>query len=146
MGGNTSLGVNLLVSVTRKVAAALDMDFDIEIVETHHRMKVDAPSGTALMLGQAAAEGRGVRLADVAARGRDGQTGARRRGDIGFASLRGGSVVGDHTVIFAADGERIEITHRADDRAIFARGAVKAALWGRGKPPGIYRFSDVLGI
>ena len=144
--GNFSLGVNLLLAVTRKVAAALDPDFDIEIVEMHHRMKVDAPSGTALMLGEAAAVGRDVKLDDVAARGRDGHTGARKRGDIGFASLRGGSVVGDHTVIFAADGERIEITHKADDRGIFARGAVKAALWGKGKPPGVYNMMDVLGM
>jgi 4-hydroxy-tetrahydrodipicolinate reductase len=115
-------------------------------VETHHRMKVDAPSGTALMLGEAAAQGRAVDLAKTSARGRDGHTGARTRGDIGFASLRGGSVVGDHTVLFAADGERIEITHRADDRGIFARGAVKAALWGKGKPPGVYSMMDVLGM
>jgi 4-hydroxy-tetrahydrodipicolinate reductase len=144
--GNFSLGVNLLMAVTRKVAAALDADFDIEIVETHHRLKVDAPSGTALMLGEAAALGRGVDLAKVAARGRDGHTGERKRGDIGFASLRGGSVVGDHTVLFASEGERIEITHKADDRGLFARGAVKAALWGKGKPPGIYSMMDVLGI
>ena len=143
---NMSLGVNLLVALTRKVAAALDPDFDIEVVEMHHRMKVDAPSGTALMLGVAAAEGRGVKLGDVAARGRDGHTGARRRGDIGFAALRGGNVVGDHTVIFAADGERIEITHKADDRGLFARGAVKAALWAHGKPPGVYSMLDVLGL
>lgn len=143
---NYSLGVNLLVAMTRKIAAALDQDFDIEIVEMHHRMKVDAPSGTALMLGEAAAVGRGVDLSHVAARGRDGQTGARKRGDIGFASLRGGNVVGDHTVIFAADGERIEITHKADDRGIFARGAVKAALWGKGRSPGLYSMMDVLGL
>jgi 4-hydroxy-tetrahydrodipicolinate reductase len=128
------------------VAAALDADFDIEIVEMHHRHKVDAPSGTALMLGKAAAEGRGVDLGKVSARGRDGHTGERRRGDIGFASLRGGSVVGDHTVIFAADGEIIELSHRAGDRGIFARGAVRAALWGRGKPPGLFSMMDVLGI
>jgi 4-hydroxy-tetrahydrodipicolinate reductase len=144
--GNMSLGVNLLLAVTKKIAAALDPDFDIEIVETHHRLKVDAPSGTALMLGEAAAAGRGVDLGKVSARGRDGHTGARRRGDIGFAVVRAGSVVGDHTVIFAADGERIEVTHKADDRGIFARGAVKAALWGKGKPPGIYTMMDVLGI
>ena len=134
------------MAVTRKVAAALDADFDIEIVETHHRMKVDAPSGTALMLGEAAAEGRGVKLDEVSDRGRDGLTGARKRGHIGFAALRGGGVVGDHTVIFAGDGERIEITHKADDRAMFARGAVKAALWGHGKPPGVYSMMDVLGL
>jgi 4-hydroxy-tetrahydrodipicolinate reductase len=144
--GNMSLGVNLLTALARKVAAALDADFDIEIVEMHHRHKVDAPSGTALMLGKAAAEGRGVDLGKVSARGRDGHTGARRRGDIGFASLRGGSVVGDHTVVFAADGEIVELTHRAADRGIFARGAVRAALWGRGKGPGLFSMMDVLGI
>jgi 4-hydroxy-tetrahydrodipicolinate reductase len=144
--GNMSLGVNLLAALTRKVAEALDADFDIEIVEMHHRHKVDAPSGTALMLGKAAAEGRRVDLAKVSARGRDGHTGERRRGDIGFASLRGGSVVGDHSVIFAADGERIELTHLAADRGIFARGAVKAALWGHGKGPGLFSMMDVLGI
>ena len=143
---NYSLGVNLLVAMTTKIAAALGPDFDIEIIETHHRMKVDAPSGTALMLGEAAAEGRGVKLSAVSARGRDGHTGARRRGDIGFASLRGGTVVGDHTVSFIADGERIEITHRADDRGLFARGAVRAALWGQGKTPGVYNMMDVLGL
>jgi 4-hydroxy-tetrahydrodipicolinate reductase len=144
--GNMSLGVNLLTAITRQVAAALDPDFDIEIVEMHHRHKIDAPSGTALMLGRAAAEGRGVDLDKVSARGRDGHTGERRRGDIGFAVLRGGSVVGEHSVIFAADGEIVEITHRAFDRGIFARGAVKAALWGRGKAPGLYSMMDVLGI
>ena len=144
--GNMSLGVNLLTALTRKVAAALDADFDIEIFEMHHRHKVDAPSGTALMLGRAAAEGRGVDFDKASVRGRDGHTGERRRGDIGFASLRGGSVVGDHTVIFAADGEIVELTHRAGDRGIFARGAVRAALWGRGKPPGLYSMMDVLGI
>ena len=144
--GNMSLGVNLLTALTRKVAEALDADFDIEIVEMHHRHKVDAPSGTALMLGKAAADGRGVDLGTVSARGRDGHTGERRRGDIGFASLRGGSVVGDHSVIFAADGELIELKHHAADRGIFARGAVKAALWGRGKGPGLFSMMDVLGI
>jgi 4-hydroxy-tetrahydrodipicolinate reductase len=144
--GNMSLGVNLLTALTRKVAEALDADFDIEIVEMHHRHKVDAPSGTALMLGKAAADGRGVDLAKVSARGRDGHTGARRSGDIGFASLRGGSVVGDHSVIFAADGELIELKHHAADRGIFARGAVKAALWARGKGPGLFSMMDVLGI
>jgi 4-hydroxy-tetrahydrodipicolinate reductase len=128
------------------VAAALDADFDIEVLEMHHRHKVDAPSGTALMLGRAAAEGRGVKLEDVSVRVRDGHTGERRRGDIGFATLRGGSVVGDHTVMFAAGGEIIELKHHAADRGIFARGAVKAALWGRGKPPGLYSMADVLGI
>lgn len=144
--GNMSLGVNLLSALTRKVAAALDADFDIEVLEMHHRHKIDAPSGTALMLGRAAAEGRSVKLDDVGVRVRDGHTGARRRGDIGFATLRGGSVVGEHTVVFAADGEVIELTHRATDRGIFARGAVKAALWGRGKPPGLYSMMDVLGL
>jgi 4-hydroxy-tetrahydrodipicolinate reductase len=144
--GNMSLGVNLLAALTAKVAEALDEDFDIEIMEMHHRHKVDAPSGTALMLGEAAADGRGVALKDKAVRVRDGHTGERRRGDIGFATLRGGSVVGEHTVIFAADGERIELTHRAADRGIFARGAVKAAVWGRGKKPGLYTMADVLGI
>lgn len=144
--GNMSLGVNLLTAITRKVAEALDESFDIEIVEMHHKHKVDAPSGTALMLGAAAAAGRKVSLKDHSARGRDGHTGARRDGDIGFVSLRGGDVVGDHTVIFAGPGERIEITHRASDRSIFARGAVKAALWGKGKPPGVYAMTDVLGL
>ncbi len=144
--GNMSLGVNLLVALTKRVAQALDAEFDIEIFEMHHKHKVDAPSGTALMLGQAAADGRQVRLAEVSARGRDGITGARRTGDIGFASLRGGSVVGDHTVIFAGEGERIALTHEASDRGIFARGAVKAALWGKGKGPGLYDMTDVLGL
>ena len=144
--GNMSLGVNLLVALTRKVAQALGEDFDIEIVEMHHRMKVDAPSGTALMLGEAAAEGRHVNLAEHSVRVRDGHTGPRKAGDIGFATLRGGSVVGDHTVIFAGDGERIELTHLAADRGIFARGAVKAALWAKGRPPGLYSMADVLGI
>jgi 4-hydroxy-tetrahydrodipicolinate reductase len=144
--GNMSLGVNLLTALTRKVAEALDADFDIEVLEMHHRHKVDAPSGTALMLGRAAAEGRGAKLDQVGVRVRDGHTGARRRGDIGFASLRGGSVVGEHSVLFAADGELIELKHRAADRGIFARGAVKAALWGRGRPPGLYSMMDVLGI
>ncbi|MDX2201417.1 MAG: 4-hydroxy-tetrahydrodipicolinate reductase [Hyphomicrobiaceae bacterium] len=144
--GNMSLGVNLLAALVRKVAAALDPDFDIEIVEMHHRHKIDAPSGTALMLGQAAADGRKVSLADVSVRVRDGHTGERRRGDIGFATLRGGNVVGEHTVVFAADGERIEIAHKATDRSIFTRGAVKAAQWAHGKPPGLYDMFDVLGI
>lgn len=144
--GNMSLGVNLLVALTRKVAAALGEDFDIEIVEMHHRMKVDAPSGTALMLGAAAADGRNITLSDHSVRSRDGHTGPRRPGDIGFAALRGGSVVGDHTVIFAGNGERVELTHIASDRGIFARGAVKAALWGKGRAPGLYSMADVLGI
>jgi 4-hydroxy-tetrahydrodipicolinate reductase len=144
--GNMSLGVNLLAAITRRVAEALDEDFDIEIVEMHHREKVDAPSGTALMLAAAAAEGRGIDLARHAVRGRDGITGPRKRGDIGMASLRGGSVVGEHRVILAGPGERIELVHLAGDRGIFARGAVKAALWGHGKAPGLYSMSDVLGL
>ena len=144
--GNMSLGVNLLVQLTRKVAAALDEDFDIEIVESHHRHKVDAPSGTALMMGEAAADGRGVTLADVADRGRDGITGARERGAIGFTALRGGDVVGEHDVIFAADGERIVLRHLATDRRIFSRGALKAALWGQGRAHGLYDMLDVLGL
>ncbi len=144
--GNMSLGVNLLTVLTRKVAAALDMDFDIEIVEMHHHHKVDAPSGTALMLGEAAAEGRGVDLADVSDRGRDGETGARKRGDIGFVSLRGGDVVGEHDVIFAGEGERIILRHIASDRMLFARGAIKAAIWGQSQKPGEYTMLDVLGL
>lgn len=144
--GNMSLGVNLLTQLTKRVAAALDADFDIEIVEAHHNQKVDAPSGTALMLGEAAAQGRGVDLANVSDRGRDGMTGARKRGDIGFAAIRGGDVVGEHDVIFAAAGERIVLRHLATDRAIFARGALKAALWGQGRAPGQYDMLDVLGL
>jgi len=143
---NMSLGINLLLGITRKVAAALGEDFDIEIVEMHHRHKVDAPSGTALALAHAAAAGRGVALEDVADRGRDGHTGARRPGAIGMAALRGGDVVGDHQVIFAAPGERIEIGHRASDRGIYARGAVMAALWLKGRAPGLYGMDDVLGL
>ncbi len=143
---NMSLGVNLLLGVTRKVAAVLDEEFDIEIVEMHHRHKVDAPSGTALALAEAAAEGRGVDLDAVADRGRDGVTGPRERGVIGLAALRGGDVVGEHQVVFAADGERIEIGHRATDRGIFARGAVTAALWLNGREPGLYGMEDVLGL
>lgn len=144
--GNMSLGVNLLVSLVRRVAAALGPDFDVEIVEMHHRHKVDAPSGTALMLGAAAAEGRGVRLDAVADRGRDGETGARRRGHIGFAALRGGDVVGEHEAIFAGEGERVVLRHVATDRMLFARGALRAALWGRGRKPGEYDMEDVLGL
>ncbi|MFV0369872.1 MAG: 4-hydroxy-tetrahydrodipicolinate reductase [Hyphomicrobiaceae bacterium] len=144
--GNMSLGVNLLTAITKRVAQALDADFDIEIVEMHHRHKVDAPSGTALMLGQAAADGRKVPLDDVSVRARDGHTGPRRRGDIGFQSLRGGSVIGDHSVIFAGEGERVVISHLASDRGIFAHGAVKAALWGKGRGPGVFSMSDVLGL
>ncbi len=144
--GNMSLGVNLLMQLTRRVAAALDEDFDIEVIESHHNQKVDAPSGTALMLGQAAAEGRGVSLADVANRGRDGLTGARRRGDIGFTAIRGGDIVGEHDVMFAAPGERIVLRHVATDRTIYARGALKAALWGQDRTPGEYDMLDVLGL
>ncbi len=144
--GNMSLGVNLLTVLTRKVAAALGEDFDIEVVEMHHRHKVDAPSGTALMLGEAAAEGRGVELPAVADRGRDGLTGPRQAGAIGFAALRGGDVVGEHDVIFAAPGERIVLRHIATDRAIFARGALRAALWGQDRKPGRYDMTDVLGL
>lgn len=144
--GNTSLGVNLLAALVREAAARLGDDWDIEIAEMHHRHKVDAPSGTALLLGQAAAQGRGVDLATHSARGRDGITGARRPGDIGFASLRGGSVAGDHLVILAGENERIELGHRAESRVIFARGAVKAAQWLIGKAPGRYTMADVLGL
>ncbi|MEL6642346.1 MAG: 4-hydroxy-tetrahydrodipicolinate reductase [Pseudomonadota bacterium] len=144
--GNMSLGVNLLTQLTRQVAAALDVEFDIEVVEAHHRHKVDAPSGTALMLGEAAAEGRGVQLSEVADRGRDGITGARDTGAIGFSAIRGGDVVGEHDVIFAGEGERIVLRHLATDRAIFARGALKAALWGQDKSPGQYDMIDVLGM
>ncbi len=144
--GNMSLGVNLLTQLTKKVAAALDDDFDIEVIEAHHHHKVDAPSGTALMLGEAAAEGRGVDLADVRDSGRDGITGARKKGDIGFTAIRGGDIVGEHDVLFAAAGERIVLRHMATDRVIFARGALKAALWGQGKAPGAYDMIDVLGL
>lgn len=144
--GNMSLGVNLLVALTRKVAAALDADYDIEIVESHHRHKVDAPSGTALMLGQAAAEGRGVSLDEAAVRGRDGITGPRERGSIGFSAIRAGDYIGEHDVIFAANGERIILRHVASDRGVFARGAVKAALWAQGQPNGEYDMAAVLGL
>ncbi len=144
--GNMSLGVNLLVRMTQKIAAALDTDWDIEVVEAHHRMKVDAPSGTALMLGRAAAEGRGVALDDAMVSGRDGITGARERGTIGFSAIRGGDIVGEHDVIFAADGERVVLRHVATDRTIFARGAIRAALWGQGQKPGHYDMMDVLGL
>jgi 4-hydroxy-tetrahydrodipicolinate reductase len=144
--GNMSMGVNLLAALVKRVAKTLDEEFDVEILEMHHNKKVDAPSGTALMLGRAAAEGRGIDLDQRAVRVRDGHTGARCAGDIGFASLRGGSVVGDHTVFFAGPAERIELVHRAEDRMIFARGAVRAALWARGRPPGLYSMADVLGL
>lgn len=144
--GNMSLGVTLLADLVRKAAATLGPDWDVEIVEMHHRNKIDAPSGTALLLGRAAAEGRGIPLSENSERGRDGETGARKDGAIGFASLRGGSVVGDHDVIFAGPSERIVLGHIAEDRAIFARGAIKAALWGKGKAPGLYNMTDVLGL
>ncbi len=144
--GNFSLGVNILTLLTRQVAAALDEDFDIEVVEMHHRHKVDAPSGTALMLGEAAAEGRGVALETIRDAAREGITGARQRGHIGFAALRGGDVVGEHEVIFAGAGERISLKHIASDRMLFARGAVKAALWGHHQKPGQYSMLDVLGM
>jgi 4-hydroxy-tetrahydrodipicolinate reductase len=144
--GNMSLGVNLLAALTKRVAKTLDESFDIEIFEMHHNKKIDAPSGTALMFGRAAAEGRGIDLAQHSARGRDGETGARQAGDIGFASLRGGTVVGEHSVIFAGPAERIELIHRAEDRMIFARGALHAALWARGQKPGLYSMADVLGL
>ncbi len=143
---NTSLGVNLLSHLVREAATRLAEEWDIEIVEMHHRMKVDAPSGTALLLGRAAADGRGVDLDAVSDRGRDGITGARTAGHIGFAALRGGSVAGDHQVIFAADAERIELGHRAESRIVFARGAITAALWLAGKPVGRYTMADVLGL
>ena len=143
---NFSLGVNVLLGLVRQTATLLNDDYDIEVVEMHHRHKVDAPSGTALALGRAAADGRGVDLDTVSDRVRDGHTGARRAGNIGFATLRGGDVPGDHTVIFAADGDGIELGHRAGNRAIFARGAVRAALWTRGQGPGLYSMEDVLGF
>ncbi len=144
--GNTSLGVTLLAHLVREAAQRLGEDWDIEIVETHHRMKVDAPSGTALLLGEAAAVGRGVHLADEAVRGRDGITGARKAGTIGFAAVRGGSVAGDHSVHFLADNERLTLSHLAENRAIFAKGAIRAAQWLLGKDPGRYTMSQVLGL
>jgi 4-hydroxy-tetrahydrodipicolinate reductase len=143
---NFSIGVNVLFALTETLAATLGSDYDIDILEMHHRAKVDAPSGTALGLGEAAARGRKVRLADVWRKSRDGQVGPRPRGEIGFATLRGGDVVGDHTVIYAGDGERVELTHRASSRAVFAKGAVRAALWARGRGPGLYSMRDVLGL
>ncbi|OWU86265.1 dihydrodipicolinate reductase [Oceanicola sp. 22II-s10i] len=144
--GNFSLGVNLLVQMTKRVAQALDEEFDIEVIEAHHHHKVDAPSGTALMLGEAAAEGRGVSLRQMSDRGRDGITGARQPGHIGFSAIRGGDIVGEHDVMFAGQGERVILRHVATDRAIFARGAVKAALWGLDRAPGEYDMADVLGF
>jgi len=143
--GSMSMGINLLAALVRRAAKALP-EFDIEIVEMHHRRKVDAPSGTALLLGQAAAESRGIALGDKAVRARDGHTGARPDDAIGFASLRGGTVIGEHEVIFAGASERIVLSHVAEDRSIFAHGAVAAAKWGQGKKPGLYAMADVLGL
>lgn len=144
--GNMSLGVNLLASLVKKTAAALGEEFDIEVVEMHHRRKVDAPSGTALLLGQAAADGRNIDLAQRSVRSRDGHTGARPEGDIGFATLRGGTVVGDHSVVFAGPSERIVLSHVAEDRALFANGAIKAVQWAVKQPKGFYSMADVLGL
>lgn len=144
--GNMSLGVNLLAKVTELVARALPDEFDIEIVESHHNQKVDAPSGTALMLGEAAAQGRGITLSEHKDSGRDGLTGARKRGDIGFAAIRGGDIVGEHDVMFAGQGEHITLTHKATDRQLFAKGALRAVLWGQDKKPGQYDMFDVLGL
>jgi len=144
--GNMSLGVNLVAALVKQVARSLGDEFDIEILEMHHNRKIDAPSGTALLLGAAAAAGRDIDLAEHSVRVRDGHTGARKAGTVGFASLRGGSVVGEHSVIFAGPHERIELIHKAEDRMIFARGAIKAALWGRGQKPGLYSMTDVLGL
>jgi 4-hydroxy-tetrahydrodipicolinate reductase len=144
--GNMSLGVNLLAALVKRVAQSLDQSFDIEILEMHHKSKIDAPSGTALMLGEAAAAGRGIALDEHSERGRDGVTGARRAGHIGFASLRGGTAAGDHSVIFAGPSERLVLSHHAEDRTLFAQGALKAALWAHGKPPGFYTMADVLGL
>lgn len=143
---NTSLGINLLLGLVEQVAARLGPDWDVEIMEMHHRGKADAPSGTALALGRAAAAGRGVSLDDAAQRGRDGITGPRRNGDIGFASLRGGDAVGDHHVIFAGAGERLELSHRATNRAIYAKGAVRAARWVVAQKPGLYGMKEVLAL
>jgi 4-hydroxy-tetrahydrodipicolinate reductase len=144
--GNMSLGVNLLAALVKRVARTLDDVFDIEIFEMHHGKKIDAPSGTALLLGAAAAAGRGIDLVGHSVRARDGHTGARKPGDIGFVSLRGGTVVGEHNVIFAGPHERIELAHKAEDRMVFARGAIKAALWARNQKPGLYSMADVLGL
>jgi 4-hydroxy-tetrahydrodipicolinate reductase len=144
--GNMSLGVNLLAALVKQVAKSLGNEFDIEVLEMHHNRKIDAPSGTALLLGAAAAAGRNVDLTEHSVRVRDGHTGARKAGDVGFASLRGGSVVGEHSVIFAGPHERIELIHKAEDRMIFARGAIKAALWARAQKPALYSMADVLGL
>jgi 4-hydroxy-tetrahydrodipicolinate reductase len=144
--GNMSLGVNLLAALTRRVARTLDKSFDIEILEMHHNQKVDAPSGTALLLGRAAADGRDIELDKQSVKSREGHTGARKAGDIGFATLRGGSVVGEHSVIFAGPAERLELSHKAEDRMIFARGALHAARWAQNQKPGLYSMMDVLGL
>ena len=144
--GNMSLGVNVLAVLVQKAAAALGPEWDIEILEMHHRMKVDAPSGTAILLGEAAARGRAINLAEHSVRSRDGHTGARKSGDIGFATLRGGSVIGEHSVMLATAGERITLSHHAEDRSLFANGAIKAALGARGRKPGQYSMLDVLGL
>lgn len=144
--GNMSVGVNLLTSLVEQVSATLGTEYDIEVVEMHHRHKVDAPSGTALMLGEAAAAGRDVALSDVACMAREGQVGARPSGEIGFATLRGGGVIGEHAVIFASEGERIELTHKAGDRSLFADGAVRAAIWTNDRAPGLYSMKQVLGL
>lgn len=143
---NMSLSVNLLFKLAEQAASILDQEYDVEIIEMHHRKKIDSPSGTALGLGKAVARGRDIRLEDFAERGRDGITGERKTGSIGFASLRGGDVVGDHTVIFAANGERLELTHKAASRNTYARGAVRAALWAQDKDPGLYNMRDVLSL
>ncbi|MBT3991233.1 MAG: 4-hydroxy-tetrahydrodipicolinate reductase [Rhodospirillaceae bacterium] len=143
---NFSIGVNVLFALTEQLSGILDDDYDIEIMEMHHKHKVDAPSGTAIGLGEAAAKGRGVKLDDVSARGRDGITGARNKGDIGFTSLRGGEVVGEHTVVYAGDSERVELVHKAASRGIFSKGAVRAASWTEGQAPGLYDMLDVLGF
>jgi 4-hydroxy-tetrahydrodipicolinate reductase len=144
--GNMSLGVNLLAALVKRVAATLDDSFDIEVLEMHHNRKIDAPSGTALLLGEAAAQGRGVALADKRVSTRDGHTGARKAGAIGFATLRGGNVIGEHTVMFVGGAERIELSHRAEDRMLFAKGALHAAKWAFDKRPGLYDMADVLGL
>jgi 4-hydroxy-tetrahydrodipicolinate reductase len=144
--GNMSLGVNLLAALAKRIARTLNEEFDIEILEMHHNKKTDAPSGTALLLGRAAAEGRGIDLDQRSVRAREGITGERKPGDIGFATLRGGTVVGEHSVIFAGRGERLELSHKAEDRMIFARGALRAAVWARGRKPGIYSMADVLEL
>ncbi|MBP3406866.1 MAG: 4-hydroxy-tetrahydrodipicolinate reductase [Kiritimatiellae bacterium] len=144
--GNYSLGVNLLLGLVKKAAEVLGVEYDCEVVETHHRHKKDSPSGTALMLAKAAAEGRDQNFDDVSIFGREGMVGERPQGEIAVHAIRGGSVIGDHTVMFAGDVERIEITHKAQTREAFAAGALRAALWAADKKPGIYNMRDVLGL